>query len=119
MSTAVISPTVANALQVIETLEEGECKTLHDVSWEEYEELLAELGDWSAKRIAYTEGELEIMAPLYRHEKPKDLVLLMVAVLAEELGGKWSRLVRLRSSGKTCGEALNRTPVFIFKMLGR
>lgn len=86
MSIAVISPNVEAVLRLIDTMDEGECRVLHNVGWEEYEELLAELGDGYAVRIAYTEGDLELMAPLYRHEKPKDLVLLMVTVLAEELG---------------------------------
>jgi Uma2 family endonuclease len=95
MSTAVISPNVEAALHLIDTMDYGECQVLHNVSWDEYEELLTELGPGYAVRIAYTEGELELMAPLYRHERPKDLVLLMVSVLTQELG--WE----MESAGST------------------
>ncbi len=95
MSVAVISPKVEDAVRLIDTMEDGECQVLHNVSWDEYEELLQELGDGYAVRVAYTEGELELMAPLYRHEKPKDLVLLLVSVLTQELG--WE----MESAGST------------------
>jgi Uma2 family endonuclease len=41
---------------------------LDDVSWELYEHLLREVGD-RAIRLTYSEGSLEIMSPLPRHEK--------------------------------------------------
>jgi Uma2 family endonuclease len=39
---------------------------LHDVSWEEFEQILLELGEKRATRIAYYAGELEIRIPLSR-----------------------------------------------------
>lgn len=95
MSVAVISPKVEEALRLIDTMGDGECQVIPDVTWDEYEELLDELGDGYAVRIAYTEGELEFMAPLYRHEKPKALVLMMVMILTQELG--WE----MESAGST------------------
>ena len=41
---------------------------LHDISWEDYEALLAMRGESSALRVTYLEGELEIMAPSLNHE---------------------------------------------------
>ena len=34
------------------------------VAWEEYEELLQDLGDQPGLRVSYDEGRLEIMSPL-------------------------------------------------------
>lgn len=83
MSVAVISPNVEAALRLIDTMEDGECQVLHNVSWDEYEELLAELGEGYAVRIAYIEGELELMSPLYRHEVYKDILTMMVRILGK------------------------------------
>ena len=41
---------------------------LHDVSWAQYEAALAIRGDSSGTRIAYLEGELELMTPSVSHE---------------------------------------------------
>lgn len=95
MSVAVLSPKVETALKLIDAMEDGECQVIHDVSWEEYEELLAELGAGYAVRIAYTEGELELMSPLYRHEKYKDLINSMVRILTMEMG------LEMESAGST------------------
>jgi Uma2 family endonuclease len=47
---------------------------LHDVSWEDYERLLAMRGDHSAPRISYLEGEVEIMSPSRDHEVIKSRI---------------------------------------------
>jgi Uma2 family endonuclease len=47
---------------------------LHDVSWEDYERLLAMRGDHSAPRISYLEGEVEIMSPSRDHELIKSYI---------------------------------------------
>jgi Uma2 family endonuclease len=46
----------------------------HDVTWEDYEHVLAMRGDKSAPRIAYLEGELEIMSPSREHERIKSFI---------------------------------------------
>ena len=83
MSVAVISPNVEAALRLIDEMDDGECQVLHNVSWDEYEELLAELGAGYAVRIAYTEGELEIMSPLFTHEGYKEVLTAMVRILGK------------------------------------
>ena len=47
---------------------------LHDVSWEDYERLLAMRGDHSAPRISYLEREVEIMAPSRDYEVIKSRI---------------------------------------------
>jgi len=42
--------------------------TLHGVSWQTYTQLLAELGDQRASRLAYDQGVLEITMPIVHEE---------------------------------------------------
>ena len=56
---------------------------LHDVSWEEYEQLLHELRD-CPRRVSYFQGRLEIMSPSLPHERPKDFLFRLVDALATE-----------------------------------
>ena len=48
-----------------------EQRIIADVSWKQYEALLAELGDSFAYRVNYLDGVLEIVAPSRRHETGK------------------------------------------------
>jgi Uma2 family endonuclease len=57
----------------------------NDVSWQEFEAILEELGDRRVSRIAHSSGTLEIRMPLPEHEVDKGLVGDMVKVLLEEL----------------------------------
>lgn len=59
----------------------GSTVTIPDVSWEEFESILQELGEKRTTRIAYSQGALEIMAPLPEHEIPKDLISDIVKIL--------------------------------------
>ena len=65
---------------------------LHDVSWEEFEQILQELGDKRVTRIAYYAGELEIRMPLPEHERIKVLISNLIVVLLEELDLPWESL---------------------------
>lgn len=57
-----------------------ERRVLSRVSWEQYEALLADLGDSSAYRVHFLDGVLEILAPSRNHESGKtrigDLLLI-------------------------------------------
>ena len=64
----------------------GSALVIPDVSWAEYEALLAELGDDYAVRVSYDEGRLEIVTPSAKHDKVKEFILRLVSVLATELG---------------------------------
>ncbi len=86
MSAKLVSKTVASVLAVIPTLEPGERREIADIAWEDYEDLLAEVGDDYPVRISFLSGTLEVMAPLALHEAYKDVILRMVGVLTLELG---------------------------------
>ena len=59
---------------------------IEDVSWQTYEQLLADLADRSAPRLTYDCGTLEIMSPTPRHEELNRNLALIVTILAAALG---------------------------------
>ncbi|MEO0948794.1 MAG: Uma2 family endonuclease [Cyanobacteria bacterium J06641_5] len=71
-------------LQQIE-IPSGQTVRLHDVSWEEFEGILDELGEGRALRIVYDRGTLEIMNPLPEHEADKEIISDLLKALLEEL----------------------------------
>jgi Uma2 family endonuclease len=58
---------------------------LHNVSWQEFEAILEELGDHRTTRLAYSHGTLEMRMPLPKHEKAKVIIGDLVKILLEEL----------------------------------
>jgi len=52
--------------------------TTSEVSWNQYEALLAKLGDKSHYRITYLDGVLEIVSPSFRHEKLKKRLATLI-----------------------------------------
>ncbi len=58
---------------------------LYDISWQQFENLLANLGESRAARIAYDRGSLEIMTPLPEHEYYKETISDAVKDIAEVL----------------------------------
>ena len=63
----------------------GQQMLLKDVSWQQLENILEEMGEHRAARISYSHGWLEIMVPLPEHEKDKELIGDLVKFLLEEL----------------------------------
>lgn len=68
---------------------------LENISWSTFETLLKEIGDKRGYRIAYDDGMLEIMAPLFEHENYKSNFGNFIIALAEELG------IEIKSAGST------------------
>ncbi|WP_433935070.1 Uma2 family endonuclease [Sorangium cellulosum] len=79
---------------------EDQLFVVHDVSWEEYETILAVLGDRAGVRVTYCEGVLELMSPGGPHEGRKTILARLVEAYAEEaelpLSGYGSMTVRRR-----------------------
>ena len=73
----------------------GQRVVLQDITWQEFESVLEELGEHRAARIAYENGLLEIMAPLPEHEDNKEIIGDLIKDLLEELD------VEFRSLGST------------------
>lgn len=73
----------------------GQRLLLQDVTWQEFETILEELGDRRSARLAYDNGTLEMMMPLPEHEDDKEIVGDLIKALLEELD------IEFRSLGST------------------
>jgi Uma2 family endonuclease len=58
---------------------------LHNLSWQQFENILTELGESRGSRIAYDNGTLEIMSPLPEHEYYKENISTAIQDIAELL----------------------------------
>lgn len=67
------------------TVPPGQRVQFQDVSWAEFEAILAELGDHRSARVAYDQGLLEIMVPLPEHGSDKEIISDLLKALLEEL----------------------------------
>lgn len=67
------------------TVPPGQTVVLNDISWQEFEAILEDLGESRGSRIAYNRGQLEIMTPLAEHEVNKVYISNFVEILLEEL----------------------------------
>jgi Uma2 family endonuclease len=55
---------------------------LYNLSWQQFENLLTDLGESRAARIAYDNGTLEIMTPLPEHEYYKENISIAIQDIA-------------------------------------
>lgn len=67
------------------TVPPGQRILLSNLSWQEFEAILEDLGEHRASRVAYDNGTLEIMTPLPEHETGKEIISDLVKALLEEL----------------------------------
>ena len=70
----------------------GQRLILDNISWQEFEEILEDLGEHRHSHIAYYRGVLEFRMPLPGHERAKVLISHLLAVLLEELNLEWESL---------------------------
>jgi len=64
---------------------QGQRVLLNNITWQEFETILEELGEHRSARIAYDQGTLEIMTPLPEHEFNKEIISDLIKALLEEL----------------------------------
>jgi len=84
MSTQIISQAEA-IVEMIDRMPADSVLIQHGVSWNEYEELLAAVGEASGLRISFEDGTLQIMTLSQRHEKYSTLIERMVDRLSSFL----------------------------------
>ncbi|HAG84184.1 MAG TPA: hypothetical protein DCL61_24265 [Cyanobacteria bacterium UBA12227] len=65
---------------------------LHNISWQQFEEILANLGESRGARVAYDDGTLEIMTPLPEHEYYKEALGICIQDIAEVLDRDYESL---------------------------
>jgi Uma2 family endonuclease len=67
------------------TMQRADRVVLYNIGWQQFENLLKDLGDKRAARIAYDRGTLEIMTPLPEHEHYKEVISDIVKDLGDLL----------------------------------
>ncbi|MEM7063542.1 MAG: Uma2 family endonuclease [Cyanobacteria bacterium P01_B01_bin.77] len=84
-------------------LEPGSHVTIPDVSWQDFESILQELGENRGSRVAYSRKILEIMVPLPDHERSKILISDIVKVLLRHQNRDWESLGSTTFRRQTAG----------------
>jgi Uma2 family endonuclease len=69
----------SNIYDVVSRLSDGQVETFHNVTWDEYEELLDEVGETRhGLRISYNDGTLKVMSLSSEHEQFTDFIKSLV-----------------------------------------
>ena len=63
----------------------GQRLILDNISWQEFEEILEDLGEHRHSHIAYYRGILEFRMPLPGHERAKVLIGDLLKIILDEL----------------------------------
>jgi Uma2 family endonuclease len=81
MSTQTINP-AETTIEMIDRMSPDSMLVQHNVTWDEYEELLAAVGKASGLRISYGDGRLQIMTLSFKHEQYVKLIERLVGHLS-------------------------------------
>lgn len=73
-------------------LEPGSHVTIPEVSWQDFESIVQELGENRGSRVAYSRKTLEIVVPLPDHERSKILISDIVKALLRHQNRDWESL---------------------------
>ncbi|QSJ18457.1 Uma2 family endonuclease [Nostoc sp. UHCC 0702] len=93
----------------------GQRVLLRDVTWEELEILLEELGEQRAARIAYDKGTLEIMVPLPEHEYDQEIIGDLIKALLEEVDIEFITLGSTTFKNELMGQYIEPDQCFSIK----
>ena len=93
----------------------GQRVLLQDVTWQELEAILEDLGEHRAARIAYDRGILEIMAPLPEHEYDKEIIGDLVKALLEELNTEFISLGSTTFKNQAMAQGIEPDQCFYIK----
>lgn len=81
--------TITTPIKTI-ALSPGSHLLIPNVTWEQYEDLLAELGEERRiPRINYCNGTLELMSPLPAHERPHRIISDIIKLLLDSQRREW------------------------------
>lgn len=73
-------------------LHSGSNITIPDLSWQEFEDILEELGEKRNVRLAYSQNCLKIMAPSPEHERAKIVISDLVKIILRVQKRAWEAL---------------------------
>ena len=63
--------------------------TIPNLSWQDFEQILIDLGEKRNSRITYYRGTLEIMSPLALHERPHRIIADILKTILDIQGRNW------------------------------
>ncbi|MCL1465216.1 Uma2 family endonuclease [Argonema galeatum] len=63
--------------------------TIPNLSWQDFEQILIDLGEKRNSRITYYRGTLEIMSPLALHERPHRIIAYIITTILDIQGRNW------------------------------
>lgn len=92
---------------------------LHDVSWETYEQLLANYNECQSPRFAYDDGTLEIMILSAKHEEPSRTIASLIEILAEEFSINFRNLGSTTFRRKKLKKGFEPDACFYIQNVGR
>lgn len=95
-----MSTQIASYYDMVSQIPDDASLTFQDVSWDEYEELLEQVGEAPGLRISYDNGSLSVMTISVEHEKYSEFIKSLMASLR----------VRLRLNILAFGSATMRKP---------
>jgi Uma2 family endonuclease len=90
----------------------GQQLLLRDISWSDFEEILADLGEHRGSRISYSNGALEIMVPLPEHEKHKEIIGDLIKILLDHLEIDFESLASTTFKSESMNQALEADACF-------
>ncbi|OLP19168.1 hypothetical protein BST81_06615 [Leptolyngbya sp. 'hensonii'] len=90
----------------------GQRVLLQGIDWEKFEAVLEELGEHRSTKIAYSNGILEIMAPLPVHEFDKEIISDLLKVFLEELEIEFLTLGSTTFKNKTMRQGIEPDQCF-------
>lgn len=70
-----------NYFALVSQLPEDTVVTFHNVTWDEYEELLAQVGEASGLRVSFSDGALKIMTLPDEHEKNVEFIKSLIGCI--------------------------------------
>lgn len=74
-----MSTQITSYYEIVSQLPEDASVTFQDVSWDEYEELLEQVGEAKGLRISYDNGSLQAMTISAEHEKYSEFIKSLIA----------------------------------------
>ena len=77
---------VRSGFDALPEVDQDQRVLIHQMSWWQYETVLAVRGDNPVPRIAYAHGTIELMSPCHRHEERKSLLGRLVEAYTFERG---------------------------------
>ncbi|WP_017658644.1 Uma2 family endonuclease [Baaleninema simplex] len=89
---------------------------LKDINWQQFKNILVELGENRASRLSYSNGLLEIMVPLPEHEKAKEIIGDIIKILLNARGLNYDSLGSTTLKNERMNRAVEPDAGYISKM---